>query len=187
MWKWLVDHTKRVLKDIASFHGSPTQVARGAAVGTFIAFTPTLGIQLILAVFAATAVRANRAMALIMVWITNAFTAVPIYTFCYAVGRRFTGGPGVRGVSEQLAHTFRRVEAYEFWELFDRVTQLLKLSGEVLLPLTVGGIIVGLVAAAPAYVLALLLVRLARAVFGHHHATPTAQPQPGEQAPRQAA
>jgi uncharacterized protein (DUF2062 family) len=172
MWARIAERTKRVLKDIASFHGSPTQVARGAAVGAFVAFTPTLGVQIIIAVFVATAVRANRAAAVALVWITNPATALPIYTFCYAQGRRFTGGPGVREVSSQLRHTFRRVEGHGFWDIFDRLAELSKIGGEVLWPMTVGGIITGAVAGAATYLVTLLLVRVTRAIFGHHHHHP---------------
>lgn len=174
MGGWVVQRGKRILRDIASFHGEPAQIARGAALGTFIAFTPTLGVQLILAVFVATALRANRALALAFVWITNAFTALPIYMFCYEVGKALVGGPGVAETGTRLRHVFRMADKHGSWEIFDRMREGLALGGEVLWPMTVGGVIVGTACSVPVYFATLWLVKLGRHVWQHHHhhATP---------------
>lgn len=178
MKRRLRDIIKRGLRDMASFHAHPAQVARGAAVGTFIAFTPTLGIQLILAVFVATALRANRAAALAFVWITNAFTALPIYTFCYTLGRRIVGGPGVSDTTARLRHVFRMAGEHEAWDIFDRFRELLNLGGHVLWPMTVGGILVGLFCGVVVYVATRLLIALAGHLIGHHHRLDTSAALP---------
>ncbi len=66
---------------------STHRIALGAAIGMFIAFTPTVGIQMLLVVLATWLIPGNRTAGIPMVWITNPFTAVPIYTFNYEVGR----------------------------------------------------------------------------------------------------
>lgn len=58
----------------------------GAAVGMFVGFTPTLGFQTIIAVAIAAALRVNKAAPIVFVWVTNVFTAIPIYALCHRVG-----------------------------------------------------------------------------------------------------
>lgn len=162
MRRWVADRVRRAVRDMASFHGSPAQVAWGAALGTFIAFTPTIGLQIIIVLALATILRANRASAFAFVWITNAATAVPLYTFCYAVGRHFVGGPGVASVGRRLGQAFNAASMHSPWEVIDRVRELLKLGGEVFWPLTVGGCLVGLVAGMLVYPVVYVLMQIAR-------------------------
>jgi uncharacterized protein (DUF2062 family) len=65
----------------------PHRLALGAAIGMFVAITPTVGVQMFLVVFLAWLLRANKAAGLPMVWVTNPATAVPIYYPCYRIGR----------------------------------------------------------------------------------------------------
>ena len=55
----------------------PERIARGVAVGSFIAVTPTVGIQLYLALAVATAVGGNRAAAVAMTFVLNPLIFVP--------------------------------------------------------------------------------------------------------------
>lgn len=73
----------------------PTQrgSALGLAVGVFIALTPTLGVQLVLAGLAAYLLRVNIPLALGGCFITNPATAVFIYGFEYQVGVWLLGPP----------------------------------------------------------------------------------------------
>ncbi len=52
----------------------------------FVAFTPTVGVQMLIAGFLSWLLRANKAVSLAVVWISNPGTMVPIYWFCYRVG-----------------------------------------------------------------------------------------------------
>lgn len=76
----------RSLTGIVALPGAPHAIALGAAIGTFIAFTPTLGLQLVLAAALAYLCRASAPAALAAVWITNPLTAAPIYAATYQLG-----------------------------------------------------------------------------------------------------
>jgi len=114
----------------------PFAIAFGASIGTFIAFTPTLGVQTLLAIFGATLFGVSRPAAVIPVWISNPLTMGPIFAFTYWVGLRvwpgsvagfapvdtYAPGTGVLGVTASAVHY----------------------SGNFLLTLIVGGCVVGL-------------------------------------------
>ena len=73
---------------------TPHRIALGVAVATFVAFTPTIGVQMVLAVAIAAALRANKAVCIPFVWITNPLTAVPIYSSCWLLGAWLVNGKG---------------------------------------------------------------------------------------------
>ena len=64
----------------------PHPLALGVAVGMFVAFTPTVGVQMVLAGFLSWLLRANKAVSIAVVWISNPGTMVPIYWYCYRIG-----------------------------------------------------------------------------------------------------
>lgn len=76
-----------VLRSVLHTDDPPGRLALGAAIGVFFAFTPTFGIQMLLVVFAAWLLRANQAVGLPLVWISNPATMLLIYYPCYVVGR----------------------------------------------------------------------------------------------------
>ncbi len=82
--------------------------ALGLAVGVFIAFTPTLGVQLILAGLAAYLLRVNIPLALGACFITNPATAVFIYGFEYKLGVWLLGPPEPVDLAG-LSHILRNV------------------------------------------------------------------------------
>jgi uncharacterized protein (DUF2062 family) len=148
---------RRAYNWVLGFHGSPSQVARGMAIGVFFAFTPPLGLQMIAAAILATLTYSNRAAAIAAVWITNPFTALPIYLTTYRLGRHFT--PGYPGID--LKQRLPAVIVYEHGEwlnLAQQVRELTSLGAEILVPMFVGGFIVGLGLAVIAYVLTQLAI-----------------------------
>ncbi len=62
-------------------------VAGGLAVGLFTAFTPTIPFQMLLAAAGAILFKVNLPLALAACWVTNPFTAVPIYVAARELGR----------------------------------------------------------------------------------------------------
>jgi hypothetical protein len=74
----------------------PQRLALGIAVGVFVALTPTVGFQMALAVFFAWLLGANKVVGVPIVWITNPATMIPIYYYCYVVGRFILGYEPVR-------------------------------------------------------------------------------------------
>lgn len=126
-------------------HGSPEQVAWGVAVGFFVAMSPTMGIQTLLAVPVAAFFRINKVAAAATVWLTNPFTAPFIYGFNYMVGAKLLGYP--------LNAPFFSNPSWEtFWYS----------SKSVFVSLMLGGILSGIVVGVAGYFLTLGMVRAAR-------------------------
>ncbi len=83
----------------------PHKLALGIAVGVFVAFTPTIGAQTVLAVFFAWLLRANKAVGIPVVWLSNPATFVPIFYPCYRLGSWLIEQPGKgRTWWKELAH-----------------------------------------------------------------------------------
>ena len=64
----------------------PHRIALGLAIGVFVAMTPTIGIQMVIAVFLCWLLRANKLLGVAVVWLSNPATALPIFFMNYAVG-----------------------------------------------------------------------------------------------------
>ena len=69
----------------------PQAIARGIAAGVFAGSYPLFGLQTIIGVAIAAAIRGNKIVAAAGTWISNPLTYVPIYAFNYQVGRRLLG------------------------------------------------------------------------------------------------
>jgi uncharacterized protein (DUF2062 family) len=61
-------------------------IAGGLATGLFMAFTPTIPFQMLLAAAASIYFRVNLPVALAACWVTNPFTVVPIYMAARRIG-----------------------------------------------------------------------------------------------------
>lgn len=125
---------------------SAHRIALGVAIGMFVAITPTWGIQMLLVVGMAWLLRANKVAGVPMVWLTNPFTNVPIYSFCYAVGVALVGGPGLAEFKEMLRTTLSQDHT---WAMLAR--GWLDLMWHVAAPLWMGCVVVGAAAGALAY------------------------------------
>lgn len=162
--RWL----RPIADAILSSNDSPRQVAAGVALGAFLAFTPTIGFQTIIALLLATLLRISRIPCAIMVYISNPFTALPIYTSCYLVGAWICRPLGIP--TGDWAHFIQEMGALKELSVFAAAWEGLKCLGrfgiEIAIPLCLGCLIEGLVAAAIAYPVTLRLVeghRLLRA------------------------
>ena len=69
----------------------PHRLALGAAIGVFVMFTPTIGFQMLISVLIAWLLKANKAIGLPVVWISNPATFIPIFYPSYLVGRVLLG------------------------------------------------------------------------------------------------
>ncbi len=69
----------------------PHRVALGAALGIFVAFTPTIGFQMIIVVALASLFGANKLVGVPLVWISNPLTIPPIFYAGYTLGRVILG------------------------------------------------------------------------------------------------
>ncbi len=80
---------------LARIQSEPDAIGRGMALGLFIGFTPTFGIQILLAILFAFLLRQNKIATFVGVWITNPFTAPFIYGLEYEIGRMLMGMPPI--------------------------------------------------------------------------------------------
>ena len=143
--KNLLFKLRPVLRWLLKLRGSSRAIAGGLGLGMFLAFTPTIGLQVVGALFLATCLNLNRAAAVVPVWITNPLTAAPIYTFNYWVGRHLWGGPPVGQVSKQLIDITRKLAKLDFFEVGVQFSTFMRLGQEVIIPLVLGSLIVGTV------------------------------------------
>jgi hypothetical protein len=149
-----------VLRWVIKLRSSPRAIAGGLGVGTFIAFTPTVGVQLILAFVIATFFNMNRPAAMIPVWITNPVTIAPIYTFNYWLGTKIWDGPPLSEVSGLFIGIGRTMARLEFWDIKEQFFAVLQMGKDVLIPLLFGSIAIGLVAGFLAYSFSIKLLSI---------------------------
>lgn len=155
--------SKHWLGPLLRLRGSPECIASGVAIGAFVAFTPTLGAQMLLAAALATAAGASRPAALVPVWITNPATIVPIYAFTYRVGGAMLPGPAAEGVASRLADAVGVLKEVDPWRLDLHFAAFAGVGTQVFVILAVGGLVVGVLAAAISYLIALRLIRIGHA------------------------
>jgi len=82
---------------------TPHAIGLGAALATFVAFLPLLGVQTVIAIGLAALFRANKAICIPIVWITNVFTIPPIYGACLVLGRFVTGANATQSDADVLS------------------------------------------------------------------------------------
>jgi hypothetical protein len=81
----------RLWYKLVTLKSSPRKIALGFALGVFIAHTPTLGLQTVLALSLAALLKVNPVSATLGVYVSNPFS----YALCYRVGAWMVGmSPG---------------------------------------------------------------------------------------------
>jgi hypothetical protein len=138
-----------VVRKVLHAGDTPHAVAMGTAIATFVAFLPLIGLQTILAVAVAALFRANKAICVPVVWISNPVTLVPMYGACFGLGRFLMTGALPRHEPKVLAdlelHSGLSFFEMGFWR--DLANRLVGLGVE----LWVGCVVLGLVFAPVAY------------------------------------
>ena len=130
---------RKVYERFVKIRGQPREIALGFALGIFIGMTPTMGIQMPIAVFFAAMLKWSKISAALGVCITNPFTSPFIYGFTYIVGAKLLGLKATLNLPEDLT-----------WSI---VKEILKNAPAIFAALTVGGIIIGLPLAILSYYL----------------------------------
>jgi len=156
----LLIRSRPVLRWIIKLRSSPRAIAGGLGLGTFIAFTPTIGVQLILAVIFATFFNLNRPAAIVPVWITNPITVAPIYTFNYWLGIQLWPGPPLSEVSGLFVNIGRTMASLNFWNIREQFVAILQMGGDILTPLLLGSMVVGIITGIVAYIFSLQLLSI---------------------------
>jgi len=78
---------------VLSINDSPHRIALSVAIGIFITWTPTIGLQMMLTIALCFLLRANKLVGVPFVWISNPLTILPIYGPNYWVGCKILGHP----------------------------------------------------------------------------------------------
>lgn len=152
---------------------SPHKIALGLAIGLFIAWTPLLGLHILLVIALSILLRANKFAALVSVWVSNIFTFAFIYYPSYLVGRaicdifprhRIMSGEQVSASFNELFAPMNMLTGFftkEYWREF---VMLLKEIGP---ELWIGCFIVGGLVAVSAYVICYNIVKFHRTKNPH--------------------
>lgn len=128
---------------------TPRAIALGVAGAVVVAFLPLVGFQTIIAIGLAAVLRANKAVCIPIVWITNPFTMVPIYGACWRLGRWLTSSAAVGDATAVLSKLDQSVPSgglfdFAFWQR--QLGMLLELGKELWIGCLVVGVLFGLVA-----------------------------------------
>lgn len=157
---------RNFVRSIVTIHGDPEDIAAGTAIGFFVAFSPTLGFQMLISAAIATCFRASRAAAIIPVWISNPLTAVPVYGFTYLIGTLVWPGPSASEVYDKLVNVFSRLANTSFWAIREQFSVFLELGKDIIIPMTIGGFIIGGIFALVSYPVTLRMVKKYRLRHG---------------------
>ena len=135
---------KNLYQRFIRIRGNPREIALGLALGLFIGFTPTMGAQIVIAVFFASLLKWNKITAIIGVHVTTPLTAPVIYGLTYWVGAKLMG----------LTHPLNLKGGLDWHHLVNMIDQ----APNIFFALTIGGIVVGLPSAIIGYVASYALV-----------------------------
>ncbi len=128
---------------------TPHAIALGTGIAMLVAFLPLIGLQTVIAISLAALFRANKAICLPVVWITNPFTMVPIYGACFGLGRLLLPAPGGHSETALLA-ILKQPDGAGVFEVAFWTGLLSRLAG-LGLELWVGCFVVGIVFAIASY------------------------------------
>ena len=137
--------------------GSPKAMARGVSMGLWVAFTPTVGFQMLMVAFLAVPLRANVAVALATVWLSNPITVVPLYFAYYWLGTIVLGVPPMQ--YGELGLLLKDLFATDPRSI---IAAFKTLGAEIGLPMVVGSFVIATLIAALAYPLTLRWARRRR-------------------------
>jgi hypothetical protein len=127
------------VREVLSVKDAPHKIALAFSVGIFMGISPFIGLHSLLALALAWALGLNRFVVLSGVFVTNPWSAVPIYAFCTWVGVVVIG-----------ADTSHITEGLDWGSAgFKDIYRL----GDLLLPFFVGTLLVAAGSAAASYVI----------------------------------
>jgi uncharacterized protein (DUF2062 family) len=142
----LVERLRGAWRRLLTLDDSPHNIAMGVFIGTFVAYQPIVGAQMIVGAIVCRMIGANVVASLPLAWITNPVTIVPIYFATYKLGVVFTGG---EMTYEDIEGIFDQIAALGFW---NGLVEGYRFLAGIFWPMVVGGAIVGVVNGVAFYV-----------------------------------
>jgi hypothetical protein len=139
---------RSALRSLLNLDDPPERTALAFAIGTFIGFSPLLGLHTILAALVSVVCRLNKLATLTGSFLSNPWTIAPIVAASWAIGRSIIGSPPVALPQASLSALLTA----EFW-------QSIAAQWRQLLPFAVGAMILSIVSAAISYPLMLYILR----------------------------
>jgi uncharacterized protein (DUF2062 family) len=131
------------IKGILRFSDPPDRLALAFAIGVFIAFTPTVGLHTISALFVASVFRVNKAVTFAGTLISNPYTQIPVWGVCLWFGSELLG--------QRIGFDLDWGNL-SLWNLWAELKPLL-------LPLFLGATVLGILAAIVSYLILYYLVK----------------------------
>jgi uncharacterized protein (DUF2062 family) len=145
---------RSALRSLLNLDDPPERTALAFAIGTFIGFSPLLGLHTILVVLVSVVWRLNKLAILTGSLLSNPWTIAPIVGASWAIGRLIIGSPPV-----ELPHaSLSALLTTEFW-------RLIAAQWRQLLPYAVGATILSIVSSAISYPLMLYILRKYRRAY----------------------
>jgi len=142
------------MRSVFTINDTPHSIALGVSFGLFVALTPTVGFQMLIVAVIGTFIKANRIIGVILCWISNPITFIPMYYGYYWVGG------GLLGIEQWTFSNFsdRMDGIYAVKEQLGYFALVEQLSYETLLPLFVGSLIIATLFSVPLYPLMLYVM-----------------------------
>jgi len=102
---------------------SPKRIAMGVSLGLFVAWTPILGVHMMMVLFLAIIAKANKIVSIAAVWVSNPLTYIPMWSAGYMFGKFilkiFTGTS-----ADQPENITQQVSSFSLSEFFNRFLEL---------------------------------------------------------------
>ena len=143
VWQRLKDF---IIHKVLRLDDTPHRIALGVAIGFFVTWTPTIGIQMILVVALAALLRANKLVGVPFVWISNPFTIGVVYGPNYLVGKALLGEQYTWAAFTRALQSAREAQAslLDPASWLDYMWQWIQAFLPLFFPLWLGSIIIGL-------------------------------------------
>jgi uncharacterized protein (DUF2062 family) len=164
--RWL-----RLLKfRVLHANDSPHRIALGAGLGLFVAWTPLIGLHILVVLALAFLLRANKFVAIVCVWVSNPFTFIGIYYPNYLFGKALlqSVNPQRQVSDQQIREMFSRLDMQalirgffhmEFWR---NLFELLWMKGP---ELWIGSVIMGSVVGLMGYLVVYRITKWYRETY----------------------
>ncbi|MBU1344612.1 MAG: DUF2062 domain-containing protein [Proteobacteria bacterium] len=133
----IITYAKRIYDRFLKIRGTPHEIGLGFALGLFIGFSPSMGIQIALAIFATSLLKWSKIAAVIGVQVTNPITAPFIYSFTYFLGSKLIGLEKPLEIKNLMT--------------IESLLAMIQHAPRIFAAMTLGGILVGLPLAAIGY------------------------------------